>query len=273
MPMLSANVPLAPYLNKDEKAGLVTEARLRFVQAVDGSSLKLHSGNRPLKTVQKMVKRGYAMSWTKEVGGAADALNKMLALHWFDFRSFTDLINRDMVEFGRELVAEGILRLPYDECVFLLPQRSKDGEDFLLALHLRQNGNAVATERCSIIYKQGKAWTLQISAQDLFEDDDIFFLLAAMSSNSATARERPVNSLEKPHKDGSFRGDTYTEVAIRRSSPSSCISGGGMHASPRLHWRRGHIRSLGDARRTWVRATLVGDAGLGTVIHDYGVSP
>lgn len=40
------------------------------------------------------------------------------------------------------------------------------------------------------------------------------------------------------------------------------------HASPRLHWRRGHIRHL-PSGITWVRPPLVGDGEHGTVINDY----
>lgn len=43
------------------------------------------------------------------------------------------------------------------------------------------------------------------------------------------------------------------------------------HASPRLHWRRGHIRRLAVGRMTIVRPCLVGEASLGHVAHDYRV--
>lgn len=45
----------------------------------------------------------------------------------------------------------------------------------------------------------------------------------------------------------------------------------GTHASPRLHFRRGHIRKLADGRRTWVRSCLVGDKTKGFSGHDYKV--
>lgn len=47
--------------------------------------------------------------------------------------------------------------------------------------------------------------------------------------------------------------------------------GGGTHASPRLHLRRGHIRQLGD-RRVWVRSSLVGDKSKGFAGKDYAVT-
>jgi hypothetical protein len=47
---------------------------------------------------------------------------------------------------------------------------------------------------------------------------------------------------------------------------------GGSHASPRLHWRRGHKRHLPDGKTTWVRPCLVGDPFAGTVSHDYALT-
>lgn len=47
--------------------------------------------------------------------------------------------------------------------------------------------------------------------------------------------------------------------------------GGGTHASPRLHLRRGHIRRLGD-RRVWVKSSLVGDKSKGFAGKDYTVT-
>lgn len=43
---------------------------------------------------------------------------------------------------------------------------------------------------------------------------------------------------------------------------------GGTHASPRLHLRRGHVRHLGEGRRVWVQACVVG-SGPGVVEKDY----
>jgi hypothetical protein len=47
---------------------------------------------------------------------------------------------------------------------------------------------------------------------------------------------------------------------------------GGSHASPRLHYRRGHIRRLPDSRKTWVRPAMVGDKSRGLIMKDYDVT-
>lgn len=60
-------------------------------------------------------------------------------------------------------------------------------------------------------------------------------------------------------------------------SPAGAAVGAGSHASPRLHWRRGHIRRLASGsdspRMVWVRAAVVGSAALGNVDKHYRVQP
>ena len=47
---------------------------------------------------------------------------------------------------------------------------------------------------------------------------------------------------------------------------------GGTHASPRLHNRRGHWRTIKKtSKRVWVRDCKVGDAGKGVVFKDYKI--
>lgn len=48
---------------------------------------------------------------------------------------------------------------------------------------------------------------------------------------------------------------------------------GGTHASPRMHWRRGHVRTMADGRKVQVKPCVVGDVAKGTIAHDYVVRP
>jgi hypothetical protein len=48
-------------------------------------------------------------------------------------------------------------------------------------------------------------------------------------------------------------------------------NGGTTHASPRLHWRRGHIRRLPSGDLTWVQPCMVGDKEAGEIKKDYRV--
>lgn len=48
---------------------------------------------------------------------------------------------------------------------------------------------------------------------------------------------------------------------------------GGQHASPRMHWRRGHIRKLGTGKVIEVRPCIVGDPSRGTISKEYAIQP
>jgi hypothetical protein len=61
--------------------------------------------------------------------------------------------------------------------------------------------------------------------------------------------------------------DKHTLV-IKNEGPHATIGFGGTHASPRLHFRRGHIRRL-KAHSVWVRQCLVGREGF--VDKDYRI--
>jgi hypothetical protein len=59
--------------------------------------------------------------------------------------------------------------------------------------------------------------------------------------------------------------------AASRAARAARESGGGTHASPRWHIRRGHWRTLADGRRVFVREAQVGDPAKGGVVKDYVV--
>ena len=64
----------------------------------------------------------------------------------------------------------------------------------------------------------------------------------------------------------------YRVLNLRSSGGSEHENMGTSHASPRLHYRRGHIRRLQNGRKTWVRPHMVGDASRGNVVKDYKLS-
>lgn len=81
----------------------------------------------------------------------------------------------------------------------------------------------------------------------------------------------PVNSKGKP-KQGKQPFFSYKILTIDTQSqqPQSNTTGGGTHASPRVHLRRGHIRRLPN-KTVWVNACVVGDKSKGMVHKDYNV--
>jgi hypothetical protein len=97
--------------------------------------------------------------------------------------------------------------------------------------------------------------------------------LAALSSKGPHIRTQPAP--EKLNKQRAKKGKLpifeYHIVEIPRWARERAEAQGGTHASPRLHWRRGHVRRLAGERRTLVRAALVGVAENGFINKDYAV--
>ena len=97
----------------------------------------------------------------------------------------------------------------------------------------------------------------------------------AKSSSEAyqpTVSEHPINRSRavKGKKPLSF---AWRTVVVAPTKPPS-EARGGTHASPRLHDRRGHWRTLkASGKRVWVRDCKVGDASKGAIFKDYNVSP
>lgn len=104
-----------------------------------------------------------------------------------------------------------------------------------------------------------------------------FFLsaLAALSSRGPLIRTQPAP--EKLNRQRAKKGKPpifeYRIVEIPAWAVAKAESQGGTHASPRLHWRRGHERRLGNGRKTFVHAHLVGSADNGFIHKDYASMP
>jgi hypothetical protein len=99
--------------------------------------------------------------------------------------------------------------------------------------------------------------------------------LAALSSKGPEIRTLPAPA--KLNKQRAKKGRPpifeYRIVEIPAWAKAKAEGLGGTHASPRLHWRRGHERRLGEDRKTFVHACLVGVAENGFIHKDYAVAP
>jgi hypothetical protein len=84
-----------------------------------------------------------------------------------------------------------------------------------------------------------------------------------------TAKKSLINSTRATKGKGPILFDWHTvsiaPAQIKREHQ------GGSHASPRLHDRRGHWRSLRSGKQVWVKNCKVGDASKGVVFKDYKV--
>jgi hypothetical protein len=99
--------------------------------------------------------------------------------------------------------------------------------------------------------------------------------LAALSSRGPEVRVQPAP--EKLNTQRAKKGRPpifeYRIVEIPAWAKEKAEAGGGTHASPRLHWRRGHERRLPSGTKTFVHAHLVGAAENGFIHKDYAVAP
>jgi hypothetical protein len=105
----------------------------------------------------------------------------------------------------------------------------------------------------------------------------IYLTLVINSRSTEVTRESPPPQLNKARDK---RGVTpLFDHRVVRIVPQRFLRGapgGGTHASPRLHWRRSHIRTLyrgtPDERRILIPRCLVGRVELGTVSHEYRIT-
>lgn len=99
-------------------------------------------------------------------------------------------------------------------------------------------------------------------------------LLEALSCSNVTqevaqeARKKgsPIKSKYPKYEVKTLVVTTHTAKHARRTDGA-----GGIHASPRQHLRRGHIRRLHDGRKIFVNSCVVGSAEAGVIGKDYKV--
>lgn len=111
-----------------------------------------------------------------------------------------------------------------------------------------------------------------------YSDAHIAFFCSALAALSSRGPEiHTVPAPARLNKQRALKGKPpifeYRVVQIPAWARERAAGQGGSHASPRLHWRRGHDRRLGEGRKTFVHAHLVGCADNGFVHKDYAVAP
>lgn len=97
----------------------------------------------------------------------------------------------------------------------------------------------------------------------------VFSMMAC--SNVRTRDHQPDAALNKKRaKAGKVPLVSYKtlEIIVPNTRYEGGGSGGGTHASPRVHLRRGHIRKIADGKTVWVQACVVGSKH-GMVLKDY----
>lgn len=178
--------------------------------------------------------------------------------------------------------------LPYEMCAIV----GREGFHEWLVI-LRQVESTVAYIGWTIGptgYRKHPAFTytrgpdgLQLNAIDaqIPDKDTVRGLLATVAAwlialdqktiaHVPVARKSFINSKRKAKGLGPILFDWHT-VVIGTSAPKTDPKGG-THASPRLHDRRGHWRTLkASGKRVWVRDCKVGNASKGAIFKDYTI--
>ena len=130
----------------------------------------------------------------------------------------------------------------------------------------------------AIIKKDGVASVMNL-AEQITTEKDINYLSTIIAVFQDRLRYQSV-SLYQPYIKNSYTNQRL----IKKGKPptfewklvtiepkiTQSISLGGTHASPRLHDRRGHWRTMKKSgKRVWVKQCKVGDPSKGVIIHDY----
>lgn len=225
----------------------------------------------------------------------------LASAHKFE-AEFAGLLDDDALdETATELWRAGVLKPPFDDCYFEIsgPPSSPYREGVLVR---RQESGRVEGE--FFVYR-GETWidpgftwftdygampsegALPHAPPSAFGDwDSIFFnealvfsikhvidLCCVMGTKHAALEHVPA-----PERLNAQRADKgrpplfeYRILTIDMASAERA-EGEGTHASPRLHWRRGHVRSLEDGRKIAIKPCLVGVADRGVISKDYRVA-
>lgn len=119
-----------------------------------------------------------------------------------------------------------------------------------------------------VVYDEGATqFVMMCHAQAM----NLFYILGC--SNVETADNPAPAALNKKRaKAGKFPVLEYKTLVLKLDSlRTGGQAGGGTHASPRVHLRRGHVRRLESGRRVWVQACVVGSTH-GMVLKDYKIT-
>jgi hypothetical protein len=227
------------------------------------------------------------------------ALRDIRASHRFDISGVVPTLSSELSLTAIDQNADGQLHLPFEGCLFdfglndhgerMLILAGEGDHDLAFSLFFLEGGEW-GTYPYVLMVRKGEAADTCIYFRPLFEGFPLaaepsdenptlewlsaksLAALAMMDSESvkleAVTAPKFINA--KRAAKGKPPLSDYTLVTIDMDRVRQDTERlGGTHASPRLHWRRGHRRHLPDGKATWVRACLVGDPFAGTVSHDY----
>ena len=185
---------------------------------------------------------------------------------------------------GGQVANEIVLNLPFSRTGIV--GLDQDGKDF--ALWLTQGSDAVAVGGASmwhgkymepfvyLLTNEGIRYHREDRAITQEDVRPVFRMVCAvlikLAEQSQTAyKPIPTNSFINRKRASKGKSPIAFDWHTVEIGPKAIKNApqGGTHASPRLHDRRGHWRSLKSGRQVWVKACKVGDASKGVVFKDY----
>lgn len=101
----------------------------------------------------------------------------------------------------------------------------------------------------------------------------VFLFLEALQCSNVQVRDNPPPKalVRQQKRRGQVPMFSFKTLHIDTGDKEIKTNKGGKHESPRLHFRRGHVRRLTSGKKTWVSPCMVGDASKGQVFKDYEV--
>lgn len=227
--------------------------------------------------------------------------------HKFEARYGGLIDSEDLHQTAVEFFRSGALRMPFAECYFEFANAVQDSPRSILAAILVDSGPARLEAHPFLWREKEGRWvdygTTMYSdkmrqpqegiltpfdfahypdgfesfiAQNSLRALQYSISLALFMSTKHATAERvagPSPAAAKKREDAG-RAALF-EHHVVTIAPADRIRAdlGGTHASPRLHWRRGHLRNLQSGRPVAVKPALVGLADKGFVSKDYAVPP
>ena len=209
---------------------------------------------------------------------------------------FTDQerFDSDEVDAVARRVSAEPLCLPHDAVLFevvdqsprfcaqvVYVQRTAKGVEAYLLLRSRHESRWSDVQCTAFFRGDGYA---EVEPNPLLSSSDveIYALVAsgivwralALLSTGPTVNEQPFPRTRRPKLSRlGVTGWNWKLVDIDLDRMRQCTwQGGGTHASPRWHVRRGHWRTLVGGRRVFVQPCEVGDRARGGIVKDYAVS-
>ena len=215
-------------------------------------------------------------------------------MHVFDFGEVDNRYFSDCSDDAALCFSEGLLCLPYDNCVFesnthfttgtfksiyIINSDGHNswrigqiqvGEDkdnisppmFEVILSRNSSGHTTyASEFFEWVTARGGIPPGYSNHENHVRQIAGMVMSLAMLLNTNGVNIERIGAPEKLNRARAKKGRTpipaYNIVKIKPIQESTIENKGGTHTSPRIHYRRGHIRTLPSGAKTWVKAYIV----------------